>query len=155
MQLEYTENANPYKILRHPISMDYEQMLKEAREKLPQPLAGTERFEIPKVRGQIEGNKTIISNFYQIADAFGRKPEHLLKYVLKELATPGQFRKQSVIFGTKIPASKINEKISQYADDFVFCKECRKPDTKLTKDGDVYIIKCQVCGARHSFYAKI
>jgi len=130
-------------------------MLKEAREKLPEPQIGKERFEIPKVRGQVEGNKTIISNFYQIADTLGRKPEHLLKFVLKELATPGQFRKQAVIFGTKLPASKVNEKIQLYADQFVFCKECGKPDTKLTKEGDVYIIKCQVCGARHSFYSKI
>jgi translation initiation factor 2 subunit 2 len=135
--------------------MEYEDMLKEAREKLPKPLTSTERFEIPKVRGQIEGNKTIVSNFYQIADALGRKQDHLLKYVLKELATPGQFRKQAVIFGTKIPASKINEKIDQYAEEFVFCKECQKPDTKLTKEGDIYYIKCQVCGAKHSFYAKI
>ena len=41
--------------------MNYEDMLKSAREKLPEPVKGTERFEIPNVRGQIEGNKTIIS----------------------------------------------------------------------------------------------
>jgi translation initiation factor 2 subunit 2 len=137
------------------IKMDYEQMLSEAREKLPKPLVGSERFEIPKVRGQVEGSKTIVSNFFQIADALSRKPQHLLKYVQRELATPGEFRKQAVLFGSKMPASKINEKIKSYADEFVFCKECGKPDTKMTKEGDVYYIKCQVCGARHSFYAKI
>lgn len=135
--------------------MNYEDMLKKAREKLPEPSVATERFEIPKVRGQIEGNKTIISNFNQIADILNRKPQHLLKYVLKELATPGVFRGQSVIFGSKMPASRINEKISQYAEEFVFCKECSKADTKITKDGDVYYLKCQVCGARYSFYSKI
>jgi translation initiation factor 2 subunit 2 len=135
--------------------MDYEKMLNEAREKLPQTISTNTRFEIPNVRGQIEGNKTIISNFFQIADVLGRKPQHLLKYVQKELATPGAFRKQAVIFGSKIPASKINEKIKSYAEEFVFCKECRGPDTKMTKEGDIYYIKCQVCGARHSFYAKI
>lgn len=130
-------------------------MLVEARKNLPELKKGTERFEVPKVRGQVEGNKTIISNFFQIADTLGRKPQHLLKFVLKELATPGQFRKQSVLFGSKIPASKINDKISLYADEFVFCKECGKPDTKMVKEGDIYYIKCQVCGARHSFYSKI
>ena len=130
-------------------------MLKSAREKLPEPVKGTERFEIPNVRGQIEGNKTIISNFNQIADVLGRKPQHLLKFVQRELATPGEPRKQAVIFGSKIPASKINEKIKAYAEEFVFCKECGKPDTKMVKEGDVYYIKCQVCGARHSFYSKI
>jgi translation initiation factor 2 subunit 2 len=135
--------------------MNYEEMLNEAREKLPQTVSTTSRFEIPLVRGQIEGNKTIVSNFFQIADTLGRKPQHLLKYVQKELATPGVIRKQAVVFGSKMPASKINEKIKAYADEFVFCRECRGPDTKMVKEGDVYYIKCQVCGARHSFYAKI
>lgn len=130
-------------------------MLSKARENLPELKEEVDRFEIPKVRGQIEGSKTIISNFYQIADVLRRRPQHLLKYVLKELATPGTFRGQAVIFGSKLPASRINEKIQSYAEEFVFCKECGKPDTKITKEGDVYYLKCQVCGARYSFYAKI
>lgn len=130
-------------------------MLKEARETLPERKDSKERFEVPKVRGQVEGTKTIISNFQQIAETLGRPANHLLKYVQKELATPGQFRKQAVIFGSKIPASKINDKINAYADEFVLCKECSRPDTKITKEGDVYYLKCQACGARYSFYAKI
>jgi len=135
--------------------MDYEAMLGEARKQLPELKEETDRFEIPKVRGQIEGNKTIISNFFQIADVLNRKPQHLLKYILKKLTTPGTFRGQAVIFGSKIPASKINEKIQNYTEEFVFCKECSKPDTKIAKEGDVYYLKCQVCGARYSFYSKI
>lgn len=135
--------------------MNYEDMLKDARKKLPEPSASTERFEVPKVRGQIEGNKTIISNFIQIAETLRRPSAHLLKYIQKELATPGIFRKQAVIFGSKIPATKINEKISSYATEFVICKECGKPDTKITKEGDIYYLKCQACGARYSFFSKI
>ncbi len=130
-------------------------MLKAARSELPEISQEKDRFNIPKVRGQIEGNKTIVSNFSQIADVLNRKISHLLKYVLKELATPGNMRKGAVIFGSKIPASKINEKINQYAEEFVFCKECSKADTKMTQEGDIYYIKCQVCGARYSFYSKI
>ena len=135
--------------------MDYESMLNQARQELPEIKEEVDRFEIPNVRGQIEGSKTIISNFHQIADVLRRKPQHLLKFVLKELATPGSFRGQAVIFGSKISASKINEKIQSYAEEFVFCKECSKADTKITKEGDVYYLKCQVCGARYSFYSKI
>lgn len=135
--------------------MNYEDMLKEAREKIPEPVESGERFEIPKVRGQIEGNKTIISNFIQIAETLRRPSQHLLKYVQRALATPGVFRKQAVIFGAKLSASKINEIINNYANEFVVCKECGKPDTKLTKEGDIYYLKCQACGARYSFYSKI
>ena len=135
--------------------MNYEEMLKEAREKLPEPVTGGERFEIPKVRGQVEGNKTIISNFNQIAESLGRPATHLLKFVQRELATAGTFRKQAVIFKSKLSATKVNEIIKNYSEQFVICKECGKPDTKLTKEGDVYYMKCQACGARYTFTAKI
>lgn len=135
--------------------MDYEQMLKKGKKQIPEVVSKEERFNIPKVRGHIEGNKTVASNFVEITKVLRRKTEHVLKYILKELATPGEMRKNAVIFGTKLSASKINEKIAQYADTFVLCKECGKPDTKLTKDAGISFLKCQACGAKHSFYSKI
>lgn len=135
--------------------MNYEDMLKDAREVLPEKIDTSSRFEVPKVKGRIEGNKTVISNFFQIASTIGRKPQHLLKYILKELATPGVLKNQTLVFGSKLSASKINEKIETYVDEFVICKECSAPDTKMVKEGDIYYIKCQACGARHSFYSKI
>ncbi len=128
----------------------YEQMLDNAYEKLPKQSIETTRFEIPKVRGHIQGNNTIISNFYQIADSLGRTPEHLLKFVLKELATPGELKKSGVIFGTKVPASRINEKIETYVEEFVLCRQCRKPDTKLQKEGNYTFVKCMACGSKYS-----
>lgn len=131
-------------------------MLEEARKELPESIFEKERFEIPKVRGHIQGNKTIISNFLQIAGVLGREPEHMLKYVLKELATPGEIKKSgSVIIGSKVPASRINEKIRGYAHDFVFCAECGKPDTKIDKEKNIVFMKCLACGARHPVKAKI
>lgn len=136
--------------------MSYKKMLKEARKELPKSVFEKERFEIPKVRGHIQGNRTIISNFLQIADTLGREPEHMLKYILRELATPGEIKKSgSVIIGTKVPASRINEKIKQYTDDYVFCSECGKPDTKIEKEGSIVFIKCTACGARHPIKSKI
>ncbi len=129
-------------------------MLKKGKEHMPEVELGVERFSIPKVRGHIEGNKTIASNFAEIAKALQRKPQHLLKFILKELAAPGEARREAVVFGTKLSASKINEKITAYAEMFVLCKECGKPDTKLTKEGTVYFLKCQACGAKYSFYSK-
>jgi len=61
--------------------MDYEQLLQRARERLPQSVFEKERFEIPKVRGHLEGNKTVITNFLQIANVLRRESEHLLKFV--------------------------------------------------------------------------
>ena len=136
--------------------MKYEELLKNAREKLPKSVFEKERFEIPKVRGHIQGNRTILSNFLQIADILGRKPEHLLKYILKELATPGEIKKNgSVIIGTKVGALRINEKVRQYANEFVLCSECGKPDTKIEKEDKFSFLKCHACGAKHPIKAKI
>lgn len=130
--------------------MDYTELLKKARSELPESVFNAERFEIPKVTGHIQGNKTVISNFLQIASTLGRSPEHLMKYVLKELATPGSLTKSALLLGTKVPASRINEKIRKYAAEFVLCPDCGKPDTKIQKEGQFHFLKCMACGAKHS-----
>ncbi len=133
----------------------YEQLVEKAYKILPETVVKEERFVVPKVKGHIQGNSTVLSNFIQIADTIGRKPQHLLKYILKELATPGELRKNGVIIGTKMAATRINEKIEKYVEEFVLCRECHKPDTKLLKEGNFVFMKCMACGARHSINAKI
>src|SRR3989338_11294368 len=128
--------------------MDYNSLLERGQKQLPEVVKASERFEMPRVLGHIQGNKTIISNFHQIASTLNRDPEHLLKFILKELATPGELKKTGFIIGTKIPASRINEKIEQYVREFVLCSECKKPDTTLIKEEKITFIKCQVCGAK-------
>jgi len=136
--------------------MEYKDLLKKAREKLPKSAFERERFEVPKVLGHIQGNRTIISNFLQVTDVIRREPKHMLKYILRELATPGEIKKSgSVIIGTKVPASRINEKVRKYVDEFVLCTECGKPDTKLEKEGDLIFLKCMACGARNPVKSKI
>lgn len=135
--------------------MDYEALLERARKELPEISKEVSRFEVPKVRGHVQGNRTVISNFSQIADALSRPVEHLLKFVLKELATPGDLKPTGLIIGTKVPASRINEKISQYVKEFVVCKECNRPDTKLVKEDKIMFIKCSVCGAKDPIKVKI
>ena len=135
---------------------DYKSMLEDVRKNLPEAVFIKERFEIPKVLGHMQGNRTIISNFLQIASTLRRDVDHLLKYVLKELATPGEIKKSgALILGTKVPASRINDKIRHYANEFVLCIECGKPDTQIIKEGDLNYMKCTACGAKNFVKAKI
>jgi len=128
---------------------DYETLLKKAEEELPEIISGGERFTIEKVRGHLEGNKTVVVNLKKIANDLGRDANHLLKYLLRELATPGKYVRDRVIFGTKVSASKINKKIKKYASEFVFCSECSKPDTKLVEEkGGIIYLKCLACGIK-------
>ncbi len=136
--------------------MEYKELLGRARKNMPEVVFERERFEIPKIKGHIEGNKTIISNFQQIANTFRRQPDHLLKYILRELATPGEINKFGLlVFGSKISASRVNEKIKQYAIEFVLCSDCGKPDTEIKKEGDFSYLKCTACGAKHFVKSKI
>jgi len=135
--------------------MDYLELLKKAREKLPEAAFEKQRFEMPKVIGHLQGNITVISNFRQIAQTLRRPTEHLLKYVLKELAAPGSLKPKGLLIGTKVPASKINEKIKQYAHEYVLCSECGKPDTIIEKEGEITYMKCTACGAKHPVKSKI
>jgi len=123
-------------------------MLKRARDNLPESAKNRERFEIPKVKGHVEGNKTIVTNLSQIAQLLNRNLSILFKFILKELATPGTLESQRAIFGRKLNSEMINEKIKKFADNFVICPECGKPETKIEReDGSVYL-RCMACGAK-------
>ena len=127
---------------------DYEILLEKAQKELPDQAVGSERFNLEKVKGHLEGNKTIIINLKKIAKDLGRDENHLLKYLLRELATPGKYTTGRAIFGTKIAASKINKKIKKYVSEFVQCSECGKPDTKLIEEKGLTQLKCLACGVK-------
>ena len=126
----------------------YEDLLKKAEEELPENVSGGERFTIENVKGHLEGNKTILINLIKISKDLGRDPNHLLKYLLRELAAPGKLRGSRVIIGTKVSANKINKKIKKYVSEFVFCSECSKPETQLSEDKGITYLKCQACGSK-------
>src|SRR3989338_2771155 len=128
------DNYKIYKLYLFLIYMNYEEMLDQGMKALPEKIVKTERFEIPKVKGHIQGNKTIITNFYQIVQAFRREEEHFLKYLLRELATPGKLEGTLLIIGRKISSTLINQKIKQYTHIIV-------------KEGKT-LLKCTACGAQ-------
>ncbi len=128
--------------------MDYEKLLGKAEKELPEKTISYERFKLDKVKGHLEGNKTILVNLNLIAKQLDRKLEHLLKYLLRELATPGKVVRGRVILGSKFSASLINKKIKKYVSEFVICSECGKPDTELIEAEGVTYLKCLVCGAK-------
>lgn len=130
-------------------------MLNIAKEKLPETKKATERFEIPKVKGHIQGNKTVITNFSQIAEILAREQSHLLKFLQRELATPANIDGPRLILGRKISSSIINQKIERYAETYVLCQECGKPDTQLKREDKVITLKCTACGAKHPVKSKI
>ncbi len=131
--------------------MSYEELLKRGLSALPKKSEVTERFVIPQARVQKAGAKTIIINFKEIASGLRREPAHLLKVLLKELATKGDMDEggRLVVLG-RFPEEMVNRKIEIYVKNHVLCPECQKPDTKLVKEGRYTFLVCEACGARHS-----
>lgn len=133
----------------------YEKMLELAYKKVKTIESRGGRFEVQPVEGFFQGKKTIITNLNQIATHVRRDPDHILKFLTKELATKGQFEGDKVVLNNKIPSKKINPKVENYVEEFVLCKECGKPDTELSKEGKITKIHCLACGAKHPIRTKI
>ena len=134
---------------------NYEKLLEEAYGKIKKTDSQHDRFEIPKIEGHFEGRKTILTNFYQIASYSRRKPEHFQKFMLKELAASGQKEGDRFVLNIKVPSPKINQKIKEYIDEFVLCRECKKPDTELIRKERINFVHCLACGAKHSVRSKL
>ena len=131
--------------------MDYEDLLKDAYEKI-KPVESKERFEIPKAKGFYEGTKTIIRNFSQIASHFRRDPNHFARFLAKNLASSFEINNDMLILFRRINANEINEKIEKYAQQFVICQKCGKPDTEIIAEKDGLYLKCLACGEKRRIH---
>jgi translation initiation factor 2 subunit 2 len=125
----------------------YDVLLDRLWSKLPEKLKQHERFEMPDADAFIEGNVTIIRNFNDIISSLNRKPEHLLKYLSKELAAPASVEGQRAIIQRKLKRQVVDDKIRSYLKEFVICHECQRPDTKISELEGHKVVKCEACGA--------
>ena len=132
-----------------PDLISYEELLKRGIKKSQKEADSSERFELPKVQVQRAGQKTIITNFTEITSHLRRDQNHFLKFLLKELATSGELQGSRLTVIGSFSEDAVNSKIDKYAKTYIFCTECKKPDTKLVKEGEYMIMKCEACGARH------
>ena len=129
---------------------DYEKMLKRGLAKVPKKSAGGERFEMPRLQAHKAGSRTIMPNFCDVASALRRDSNHLLKFLLKELATSGEVSGKKLEVLGNFNEDVVNRKLEGYVKTYVLCRECGKPDTKIVKEKGFTFIKCEACGARHT-----
>jgi translation initiation factor 2 subunit 2 len=130
------------------MDLEYEELLKKAMEKIPKKVSTEERFKIPQVSTEIQGNKTLLKNFGEILSALRRDANHLSKYLLKELATSGSVQGNVLVLQRRVPEKILQNKINSYIKEFVRCKVCNEPDTRLVKEDRFLFIKCDACGAK-------
>ena len=127
---------------------DYKKLLKLCIKQIPEESYKKERFEIPVIKSIVVGSKTEISNLIEVSKQIYRDPKEIKKFLEKELASPGTIERQRVIFKGKLSGVMINTKFKRYVEDFVLCHECKKPDTKIIREGKQHFMKCMACGAK-------
>ncbi len=128
--------------------MEYEQLLDSALQRINKTEA-CDRFEVKKINVSHEGtNKTWITNFVQITLCLRRKPEHLAKFLSKNLASYGEIVGERLLLGRKISSEMIQKKIEIYIDDYVKCGKCGKPDTEIVEEDGKNYFRCLACGIK-------
>ena len=130
------------------MSYDYENLLKRARSQIPEVVSKQERLEIPRLRQSVIGMRTTIYNFKEVADALGREPQHLLKFLSGEMATAATTQESRAIFQGKFGADTFERLVQRYVEGFVVCPICKRPDTKITKEKRLSFLTCSACGAK-------
>ncbi len=127
---------------------DYDKLLDRAIDQLPQKVFETKRFNVPRAYSVIQGNRTIIQNFKEIAEALNRDPQHVLKFLLRELGTAGNLEGSRAIMQGKFTHYLINDRIDDYVKRFIMCHECNRPDTRIVREDRIFLLKCEACGAK-------
>ena len=94
--------------------MSYEELLESAYEDV-EVSEECERFEVVNVKGHHEGVRTVISNFGKVVACLRRRPEHLLKFLGKELGIQGEIKGERLILSRKLSSKDVNAKIKKYA----------------------------------------
>lgn len=128
---------------------NYEELLNKTMEKLLKKQETKDRFVEPEVQVEISGSRTILKNFSDIASRLRRDQAHLSKFLSKEMATSGSIQGVTLVFQGNIRKEILQRKLQDYIKEFVYCKECKEPDTRLVKEGRVTFMVCEACGAKH------
>ena len=126
---------------------DYLANLDRALEQLPEIKGSGERFVVPEPKLLTEGKTTVLENFASIADKLNREPEHIFKFLLRELGTAGKIDGSRAIFQKRFTSEVITELINAYVTEYVICSECGRPDTHLIKSERILTLRCDACGA--------
>jgi translation initiation factor 2 subunit 2 len=132
------------------LSNEYKGMLDRALKDLPEQTDYVDRFVVPRANIALQGRKTVIINFREIAEQLRRDPEHLLKYLTGEMATLANFDGTRALFQGKHNSESIRGLIETYTKKFVICSVCGRPDTQVVREKRLYFLQCEACGARSS-----
>ncbi|MDD3244845.1 MAG: translation initiation factor IF-2 subunit beta [Candidatus ainarchaeum sp.] len=138
-----TEQASTEKI-----DVDYYKLLDRLYMALPQKAKESVRFELPTAISIIQGKQTIWKNFVKCGKDLNRDQNLLYKFVMKEISTSSTVvNNQSLVLNGVFDNNKINLILTKFINAYVLCSACKKPDTNITTQNNIKVLKCSACGA--------
>ena len=130
------------------MTFNYDELLKRACAQMPEVSEKRERLELPRIYTTTVGMRTIISNFKELADALDRDPQHILKFLTREMATAATFQDSRAIFQGKFQRESFERLLQRYLESYVICPVCKRPDTRVVKEKRLSFLVCNACGAK-------
>lgn len=92
--------------------------------------------------------RTVVTNFQKLCKTLGRDSDHVMSYILSELAVPGNLDGTNrLIVRGKFSPMAISTVARNYIKDYVICDECKSLETIMDKDKATRLIflRCQCC----------
>ena len=128
----------------------YDELLKRAYSQMPDVSVKRERLTLPRLLITTIGMRTIVSNFREVAEILDRDPQHILKFLTREMATAATYQDSRVIFQGKFQQDSLERLLQRYMEIFVVCPVCKRPDTKIVREKRLSFLVCNACGAKSS-----
>ena len=130
------------------MDFNYDSLLKKAMDNVPKNKGTGKRFKVPQVSTQVQGSRTSIKNFSDVAAGLRREPSHISRYFAKELAVPVSIQSGALVLQAKLSKEALQKKLEDYIKNFVYCRVCGEPDTSIEKQDRIIFLKCDACGAK-------
>ncbi len=127
--------------------MDYEASLDRAMENVPDIATSDERLDLPEPAAQRDGAFTRLTNLGEIADELSREPDHLHRFIQRDLGTSGKLADGRGRYSGNFDAKAFGAAIDRYVEEYVTCSECGLPDTRLVRENRTPMLRCDACGA--------
>ena len=127
--------------------MDYEASLDRAMENVPDIATSDERLDLPEPAAQRDGAFTRLTNVGEIADELSREPDHLHRFIQRDLGTSGKLADGRGRYSGNFDAKAFGAAIDRYVEEYVTCSECGLPDTRLVRENRTPMLRCDACGA--------
>ncbi|MCL5788241.1 MAG: translation initiation factor IF-2 subunit beta [Candidatus Marsarchaeota archaeon] len=136
------------------LDKDYNALLDDLYKQVPSDSGTGEWFAVPTPNLRQDGDKIILLNFKEICQLFRRDPSHVMKFVVRHLATAGYVDADGrLVLQGRFTDTQVYQLLERYVNFFVKCPTCGRPDTRLTKRVRVVYMVCEACGAESAVKA--